>query len=57
MRQFVALACMNVADGRMQVLTVENDIANEMIRREIEAPRGVCWYPAGVARLRQRLAG
>lgn len=31
-------------------------IAAELNRREIEAPRGGRWYPAGVARLRQRLA-
>jgi len=24
--------------------------------RDIEAPRGGCWHPTGVARLRQRLA-
>ena len=32
-------------------------IAGELNRREIEAPRGGRWYPAGVARLQQRLAG
>ena len=31
-------------------------VAAELNRREIEAPRGGCWYPTGVARLRQRLA-
>lgn len=31
-------------------------IAAELNRREIEAPRGGQWYPAGVARLRSRLA-
>ncbi len=31
-------------------------VATELNRREIEAPRGGCWYPTGVARLRQRLA-
>jgi DNA invertase Pin-like site-specific DNA recombinase len=30
-------------------------IAEELNRREIEAPRGGRWYPMGVARLRQRL--
>jgi DNA invertase Pin-like site-specific DNA recombinase len=30
-------------------------IAAELNRREIEAPRGGCWYPMGVARLRRRL--
>ena len=31
-------------------------VAAELNRREIEAPRGGCWYPTGVARLWQRLA-
>jgi DNA invertase Pin-like site-specific DNA recombinase len=30
-------------------------IAEELNRREIEAPRGGRWYPMGVARLRERL--
>jgi hypothetical protein len=30
-------------------------VAAELSRREIEAPRGGCWYPTGVARLCQRL--
>jgi hypothetical protein len=32
-------------------------VAIELNRREIEAPRGGQWYPASVARLRERLAG
>jgi DNA invertase Pin-like site-specific DNA recombinase len=32
-------------------------VSTELNRREIEAPRGGCWYPTGVARLRERLAG
>ena len=31
-------------------------IAQELNRREIEAPRGGRWYPASVARLTARLA-
>jgi hypothetical protein len=31
-------------------------VAAELNRREIEAPRGGCWYATGVARLRRRLA-
>ena len=32
-------------------------VSAELNRREIEAPRGGKWYPASVARLRERLAG
>ena len=31
-------------------------VAAELNRRKIEAPRGGRWYPAGVARLRERFA-
>ncbi len=32
-------------------------VADELNRRDIEAPRGGIWHPVSVARLRQRLAG
>jgi DNA invertase Pin-like site-specific DNA recombinase len=45
-----------IADVVASGLVSHATVAAELTRREIEAPRGGCWYPTGVARLRQRLA-
>jgi hypothetical protein len=45
-----------IADVVASGLVSNAAVALELNRREIEAPRGGCWHPTGVVRLRRRLA-